>query len=132
MLQTKVPHLMTLADFSAPQITRILQHSLNLKRRTLPWTEPLSPGAQPPNFEKPEQSLAGKSIGLLFSKRSTRTRLASETSAHLLGGNTLFLGRDDIQLNVNESARDTARVIGGMCEGIFARVGEHEEIEVCP
>jgi ornithine carbamoyltransferase len=39
------------------------------------------------------------------------------------------LGQDDIQLNVNESLRDTARVIGGMCQGIFARVGEHEEIQ---
>ena len=42
----------------------------------------------------------------------------------------MFLGREDIQLGVNESARDSARVIGGMCQGIFARVGGHEEIEV--
>jgi len=47
----------------------------------------------------------------------------------LLGGKSLFLGRDDIQLGVNESTRDTARVIGGMCQGIFARVGDHSEIE---
>ena len=42
----------------------------------------------------------------------------------------MFLGKEDIQLGVNESVRDSARVIGGMCQGIFARVGEHEEIEV--
>jgi len=65
----------------------------------------------------------------LFSKRSTRTRVASETAAVLLGGRALFLGREDIQIGVNESVRDSARVIGGMCQGIFARVGEHEEIE---
>jgi len=41
----------------------------------------------------------------------------------------IFLGQDDIQLGVNESLKDTARIIGGMCQGIFARVGEHEEIE---
>lgn len=66
----------------------------------------------------------------MFSKRSTRTRLAAETSTALLGGKALFLGKEDIQLGVNESLRDSARVIGGMCEGIFARVGDHSEIEV--
>jgi len=78
----------------------------------------------------PSQSLFSKSIALLFSKRSTRTRLSAETAAVLLGGKALFLGREDIQLGVNESARDTARVIGGMCQGVFARVGDHSEIEV--
>lgn len=78
----------------------------------------------------PSQSLFNKSIALLFSKRSTRTRLSAETASELLGGRALFLGREDIQLGVNESPRDTARVIGGMCQGIFARVGDHAEIEV--
>lgn len=78
----------------------------------------------------PSQSLFSKSIALLFSKRSTRTRVSAETAAVLLGGRALFLGSEDIQLGVNESVRDSARVIGGMCQGIFARVGEHEEIEV--
>ena len=78
----------------------------------------------------PSQSLSNKSIALLFSKRSTRTRLSAETSAVLLGGKAIFLGKDDIQLGVNESPKDTARVIGGMCQGIFARVGDHSEIEV--
>jgi ornithine carbamoyltransferase len=73
----------------------------------------------------------GKTVALLFSKRSTRTRLAAETAAHSLGGQAIFLGRDDIQLGVNESVRDSARVIGGMTQGIFARVGAHSEIEVC-
>jgi len=76
------------------------------------------------------QSLFNKSVALLFSKRSTRTRVAAETASLLLGGRALFLGKDDIQLGVNESPRDTARVIGGMCQGIFARVGDHSEIEV--
>lgn len=42
----------------------------------------------------------------------------------------MFLEREDIQLGVNESTCDSARVIGGMCQGIFTRVGAHEEIEV--
>lgn len=55
--------------------------------------------------------------------------MSAETATVLLGGRALFLGREDIQLGVNETVRDSARVIGGLCEGIFARVGDHEEIE---
>lgn len=129
-LPSKVPHLMSLADLSAPQISNILHHSLALKRRCEPWLKPIVAGTKRKDLRMPTPTLFGKSIALLFSKRSTRTRLSAETSAHLLGGSALFLGRDDIQLGVNESVRDSARVIGGMCQGIFARVGDHEEIEV--
>lgn len=127
-----MPHLMTLADLSVPQIQRLLAHSHQLKQVSLPWLEPLGSKTQgrSSRLRLPSQSLFNKTVALLFSKRSTRTRLSAETSAVLLGGRALFLGRDDIQLGVNESPRDTARVIGGMCQGIFARVGEHEEIEV--
>ena len=59
-----------------------------------------------------------------------KLRMSSDCGRTLLGGRALFLGRDDIQLGVNESPRDTARVIGGMCQGIFAREGGNEEIEV--
>ncbi|KAF7426412.1 ornithine carbamoyltransferase [Pleurotus ostreatus] len=119
-----VPHLMTLADLSAPQIHRILVHSHYLKQISLPWLQPGKLWKQ-----KPSQSLDKKTVALLFSKRSTRTRVSAETAATLLGGQALFLGKEDIQLGVNESPRDTARVIGGMCQGIFARVGDHSEIE---
>lgn len=126
-----VPHLMTLADLTAPQINRLIAHSHTLKQVSLPWLAPQGRNKKQRSLRMPSQSLFNKSIALLFSKRSTRTRLSAETAAGLLGGRSLFLGREDIQLGVNESPRDTARVIGGMCEGIFARVGEHEEIEVC-
>lgn len=132
-LSRKVPHLMTLADLSPSQIQRILTHAYYLKRHALPWSLPhavRSKHGGPPNLRMPSQSLFNKSVALLFAKRSTRTRLAAETATHLLGGQALFLGRDDIQLGVNETVRDSARVIGGMVEGIFARVGDHSEIEV--
>jgi ornithine carbamoyltransferase len=124
-----VPHLMTLADLSVPQISRILRHSHHLKQVSLPL---LAPHRVRDDSHRPVpfQSLVKKSIALLFSKRSTRTRLSAETAATLLGGRALFLSRDDIQLGVNENVRDSARVIGGMCQGIFARVGAHDEIEV--
>ena len=121
---------MTLADLSPSQINGIVSHAHYLKHISLPWLSPQHSGAKASKLRMPSQSLFGKSIALLFSKRSTRTRLSAETSTLLLGGKAVFLGKDDIQLGVNESARDTARVIGGMCQGIFARVGEHSEIEV--
>lgn len=125
-----VPHLMTLADLSPAQMTRLLQHAHYLKQVSLPWLAPQQRKIGKGQLRMPSQSLFNKTIALIFYKRSTRTRLASETATTLLGGQALFLGRDDIQLGVNETVRDSARVIGGMCQGIFARVGEHSEIEV--
>ncbi|KAG9312598.1 Aspartate/ornithine carbamoyltransferase [Chiua virens] len=124
-----VPHLMTMADLTGPQIMRMVSHAHALKQVSLPWLAPQSRNHKNTRLRMPSQSLFNKSIALIFSKRSTRTRVSAETAAFLLGGRALFLGRDDIQLGVNESPRDTARVLGGMCQGIFARVGAHEEIE---
>lgn len=130
------PHLMTLADLSPQQINKVITHASHLKHVSLPWLAPQrrwskDSGDNRPKLRMPSQSLFNKTVALLFSKRSTRTRVSAETASVLLGGRALFLGREDIQLGVNESIRDSARVIGGMCQGIFARVGDHEEIEVC-
>lgn len=124
-------HLMTLADLTPRQIDRVIRHAHALKQISLPWLAPQQRGSKESSrLRMPSQSLFNKSIALLFSKRSTRTRVSAETAAVLLGGKALFLGSEDIQLGVNESVRDSARVIGGMCQGIFARVGDHSEIEV--
>lgn len=52
------------------------------------------------------------------------------TLSYKLGGNAMFLGGQDIQLGVNESLLDTTRVVSSMVDGIMARVGGHDEIEV--
>lgn len=72
--------------------------------------------------------LMGKLVGLLFSKRSTRTRLSCEGSAAYFGAQPIFLGKDDIQLGVNESVLDTTKVISSMTSCIFARVNTHQDI----
>ncbi|KAG9126500.1 ornithine carbamoyltransferase [Ceratobasidium sp. 392] len=95
-MASKVPHLMTLADLSVGQLNRVLGHSAALKRISKPLLEPYTTGAR--SLPAVEQTLANKTIALVFSKRSTRTRVAAETSAILLGGRALFLGREDIQL----------------------------------
>jgi len=72
--------------------------------------------------------LVGKSTAMIFQKRSTRTRVSTETGTNLLGGHALFLGPSDIQLGVNESMKDTALVLSRFNSIILARVFEHSNI----
>ncbi|KAJ2495919.1 ornithine carbamoyltransferase [Coemansia sp. RSA 1972] len=110
-------HMISLGDYSAEQIASLVQSAAELKH-----------AAKNGQSFHPDSPLRGKTIALLFSKRSTRTRVASESSVAYLGGHAMFLGKDDIQLGVNESLRDSAQVISSMVDGIFARVGAHDEI----
>ena len=116
-----------MADLSVPQMQSVLTAAAAYKRffKTPGGTakDELGLGARP---------LQGKTIALMFSKRSTRTRVASESSVAALGGHPLFLGGSDIQLGVNETLYDTSRVVGSMVDGIMARVGDHSEVEVRP
>lgn len=72
--------------------------------------------------------LDGHSVSMIFQKRSTRTRVSSETGMALLGGHALFLGPSDVQLGVNESMRDTANVLSRFNSLILARVFGHKDI----
>ncbi|EJT51665.1 ornithine carbamoyltransferase [Trichosporon asahii var. asahii CBS 2479] len=112
------PHLLTLADYSAEEIADLVKSALAFKVVAKKWG----------NTEVPN-SLQDRTVALMFSKRSTRTRVASETSVAMLGGHAMFLGSQDIQLGVNESLRDTATVVGSMVDGIMARVKGHDEVE---
>ncbi|MES1917433.1 MAG: hypothetical protein MHM6MM_009159 [Cercozoa sp. M6MM] len=73
--------------------------------------------------------LRGESIGMIFQKRSTRTRVSSETGMNLLGGHALFLGPNDIQLGENESLPDTARVLSRFNSLLLARVYSHDDVQ---
>ncbi len=70
----------------------------------------------------------GESLSMIFQKRSTRTRVSTETGMAMLGGHALFLGPSDIQLGVNESMRDTACVLSRFNSIILARVYAHNDI----
>ncbi|KAJ3512479.1 hypothetical protein NM208_g15317 [Fusarium decemcellulare] len=72
--------------------------------------------------------LAGKAVAMMFSKRSTRTRVSTEAAVTMLGGHPMFLGKDDIQLGVNESLYDTSVVISSMTSCMVARVGPHSDV----
>lgn len=72
--------------------------------------------------------LTGHSMSMIFQKRSTRTRVSTETGMSLLGGHALFLGPSDIQLGVNETMRDTASVLARFNDVILARVFGHDDV----
>lgn len=80
------------------------------------------------NSKNHHEKLLGKLIALLFSKRSTRTRISTEGAAAFFGAHPMFLGKDDIQLGKNESLYDTTKVISSMTSCIFARVDSNEDI----
>ncbi|XP_029655316.1 ornithine carbamoyltransferase, mitochondrial [Octopus sinensis] len=75
------------------------------------------------------QPLVGKSLAMIFQKRSTRTRVSSESGMNLLGGQSIFLGPDDVHIGVNESIKDTAHVLCRMCDVILARVYGHDVVD---
>ncbi|MBW2558056.1 MAG: ornithine carbamoyltransferase [Deltaproteobacteria bacterium] len=74
-------------------------------------------------------SLRGKTLGMLFDKSSTRTRLSFEAGIHQLGGTGIFLSRRDIQLGRGEPVADTAKVMSRYIDGIMIRTFEHDLIE---
>lgn len=101
-------------DFSAAEIAYLLEVGLGLKRD-------LKQGI-------PHPLLAGKTLGMIFQKASTRTRVAFEVGMYQLGGHALFLSPRDIQLGRGESIKDTALVLARMVDGIMIRTFSHDEV----
>lgn len=91
----KTKHLLSIADLSVPELSSLVSRSAELKhsvktRGLLPGINEFTPGP-----------LAGQSVAMMFSKRSTRTRVSTESAVALLGGHPMFLGKEDIQLGVS-------------------------------
>ncbi|MDQ0202651.1 ornithine carbamoyltransferase [Pectinatus haikarae] len=73
--------------------------------------------------------LEGKTLGMIFEKSSTRTRVSFETGMYQLGGQALFLSNRDLQIGRGEPIKDTARVLSRYLDGIMIRTFEHEKVE---
>ncbi|TMI60722.1 ornithine carbamoyltransferase, partial [Candidatus Bathyarchaeota archaeon] len=73
-------------------------------------------------------TLRAKIAGLLFEKPSTRTRASFEVAARRLGGDSIYLAANELQLSRGEPVKDTARILGGYLDGIVARVYSHDTV----
>jgi ornithine carbamoyltransferase len=112
-------HFLSTADLSGEEFGTLVRNAAFFKRN-LKSGKSISPL---------NRALNGETVGLTFNKRSTRTRISTEGAVVALGGHPMFLGKDDIQLGVNESLRDTATVMSRMMSCIVARVGPHSDVE---
>ena len=103
-----------MSDASKPELDRVLARSKAIK-----------------TLVKRGRSLAtlkGKIAGLLFEKPSTRTRTSFEVAARRLGGDSIYLAANELQLSRGEPVKDTARILGGYLDGIVARVYAHDTV----
>jgi len=75
-----------------------------------------------------ERPLAGRTLAMIFDRPSTRTRVSFDVAMRQLGGESITLTRDDMQLGRGESIADTARVLSRYIDGIMIRTGEHETL----
>ncbi|MDD2604003.1 MAG: ornithine carbamoyltransferase [Desulfobacteraceae bacterium] len=99
--------LLALTDLSAEEMQRLIDRAIELKARR-----------QRGILDRP---LTGKTVGLLFDKASTRTRVSFEAAANRLGGGSIFISAGDTQLARNEPIADTARVLGGYLDALVIR-----------
>ena len=108
-------HLLKLMDFSKEEIIEVLDLADKLK------------------YEKKHgikhHLLEGKTLGMIFEKSSTRTRVSFEVGMYDLGGNALFLSSRDLQIGRGEPVQDTARVLSRYLDGIMIRTFAQEEVE---
>jgi ornithine carbamoyltransferase len=110
-----VRHFLTLKDLSPSELNHVIESAIALKKAH-------REGNQPPVF-------AGKVLGMIFEKSSTRTRVSFEAGMAQLGGSALFLSPTDTQLGRGEPIEDSARVISRMVDIIMIRTFGHDKIE---
>lgn len=108
-------HLLKLSDYSKEEIIELLDLADQLKYE-------LKNGIE-------HHYLEGKSLGMIFQKSSTRTRVSFEVGMYQLGGQALFLSNRDLQIGRGEPVPDTARVLSRYLSGIMIRTFEQEEVE---
>lgn len=108
-------HFLSLKDFTKKEILEIIDIASEIKNE-------LKAGRETP-------FLKNKSLGMIFEKSSTRTRVSFEVGMYQLGGQALFLSSNDIQLGRGEPMKDTARVISRMVDMVMIRTYEHSKLE---
>ena len=108
-------HLLKMLDLSTEEIIDILNLADQLKYEL--------------KHNIPHPRLKGKTLGMIFQKASTRTRVSFETGMYQLGGYPLFLSSNDLQIGRGEPVQDTARVLSRYIDGIMIRTFDQKEVE---
>ncbi|MEO9295703.1 MAG: ornithine carbamoyltransferase [Nitrososphaera sp.] len=107
--------LLSMQDLSAPQIDSILKLAAKLKKEQ--------------KAGRPRPVLRGKTLGMIFQKPSTRTRVSFEVGMYQLGGNAVYLSANDIQIARGETIEDTARTLSVYLDCLMARVYDHADVQ---
>ncbi len=107
-------HLISLHDLTGKQVSDLLSLAEKLKKEQKAGI--------------PHPLLAGKTLGMIFTKSSTRTRVSFEVGMYQLGGHALYLNGNDIQLGRGESIYDTANVLSRFVDGILIRTYAHQDV----
>ncbi len=116
MLKFKSKDLLSIKDLSSEEIHALFDFTKRIKADQ--------------KKGKKYQPLKGKSLAMIFSKQSTRTRLSFETGIFQLGGNGIFLNAQEMQLGRGETIPDTAKVLSRFVDGIMIRTFSHQDVEV--
>ena len=106
---------LTLKDFTRQEIEEMVNLGIDLKAKQKAGI--------------PTPILAGKTLGMIFQKSSTRTRVSFEVGMYQLGGSALFLSTNDLQIGRGEPIKDTARVLSRYLDGIMIRTYSHADVE---
>ena len=107
-------HLISLYDCTTDEIEKILKLAIKLKADNKAGIT--------------HHILKGKSLGMIFAKSSTRTRVSFEVGMYQLGGQALYLNNNDIQMGRGESIYDTANVLSRFLDGIMIRTFDHQDV----
>src|SRR5215510_360147 len=107
--------VLSVADLSTQDINSILALASKLKRYQMNG--------------KARPLLRGKTLGMIFQKPSTRTRVSFEVGMYQLGGDAVYLSANDIQLSRGETIQDTAKTLSSYLDCIMARVYDHKDVE---
>lgn len=107
--------ILSLLDLEIADFTYLFQRAIQLKKR---FNQGIS-----------DRPLIGRSLGLIFDKKSTRTRVAFETAMIQLGGTPIYMSAQDTQISRNEPAEDTARVLSRYIDALAMRTFDHSLVE---
>jgi ornithine carbamoyltransferase len=112
--QLKGRDFLALVDYTAEEIEYLIQLAIDLKKKQ--------------KAGETYQPLKGKTLGMIFEKSSTRTRVSFEVGMYQLGGQALFLSKNDLQLGRGETIWDTAQVMSRYLDGIMIRTFGHKNV----